>query len=386
MKHFRWLIPLVIITVSAAGYLFLRTKPGALPGWFDGALEIVVTVEPVQRISVPMTARVTGELSPARQAVIVSRLAGKVTTVGFAVGDSVRAGAVVASIHSGALAQRATELQAAVHAAQQDLKQKEDLVAGAEERLAKSRELHRQDLIARRDVTQAEMVMDTARAQSELARANLAQQEAMLAQVRSLQDLTRLSAPIDGVVTERWVEPGGTIAESGPILTIADLRSLKIIAKVSGVHSDRIRNGMKVEISSLESSGAISQGIVVGARPLIKTTGEEISQVEIHVDNPKGIFRPGITATAVIFLEQQEDVLLLPRAAVVAAHGRHYVYGIVGNRAVRREIAVGNERGGQIEIKNGLKEGDSVIVDQLNLVKAGSHVRVLAAQAPAGRE
>lgn len=385
MKHFRWLIPLVIITVSAAGYLFLRTKPGALPGWFGGAQEIVVTVEPVRRISVPMTAQVTGKLSPGREAIIVSRLAGKVTAVLFTVGDSVRAGAVVASIHAGALAQRATELQAAVHAAQQNLKLKEGLSAGAEEQLANSRELHRQDLIARRDVSQAEMVMDTARAQAELARANLAQQEAMLAQVRSLQDLTRLSAPIDGVVTERWAEPGAAIAESGPILTIADLRSLKIVAKVSGVHSDRIRNGMKVEISSPETSDASSRGHVVRVQPL-KTTGQQISQVEIHIDNPKGIFRPGVTATAVIFLEQQEDVLVLPRAAVASIHERHYVYGISDNRAVRREIAVGNERGEQIEIKNGLKEGDSVIVDQLNLVKAGSHVRVLAAPAPAGRE
>jgi HlyD family secretion protein len=381
MKHFRWLIPLVITTVFAAGYLFLRTNLGALPGWFGGAQEIAVTIEPVRRISVPMTARVTGKLSPGREAIIVSRLAGKVTAVRFTVGDSVRAGTVVASIHSGTLAQRATELQGAVHAAQKDLKLKKELSAGAEERLTKSRELHQQDLIARRDVAQAETVMETARAQAELAHANLAQQEAMLAQVRSLQDLTRLSAPIGGVVSGRWAEPGATIAASAPILTIANLQTLKMIAKTSGVHANDVRKGLKAEISSLEAAGAISQGTVVRVDSLKAREGS-ISEIEIHVDNTEGIFRQGMTATAVISLEQWEEILLIPRSAVVSARGQDYVYKLAGNRAVRQEIGLGNQRGEEIEIKTGLKDGDAVITDQLSLLKAGSVIRVSAAKAP----
>jgi multidrug efflux pump subunit AcrA (membrane-fusion protein) len=49
---------------------------------------------------------------------------------------------------------------------------------------------------------------------------------------------------------------------------------------------------------------------------------------------------------------------------------------------VKQEIALGNEQGDEIEIRSGLKEGDPVIVDKLNLLKAGSSVRVLATRAP----
>jgi len=200
----------------------------------------------------------------------------------------------------------------------------------------------------------------------------------MRAQVRALQSLTRLSAPVGGVVTRRWVEPGAAIAESGPVLTIANLRTLKIIANVSGAHSRDVRDGMKVEISSLEAPGMISQGKVMRVESR-KAAEEPIAHVEIHVDNTKGIFRPGMTARALIPLEQREDALLLPRSAVVAAQGRDHVYKLAGNRAMRQEITLGNQRDEEIEVKNGLKEGDLVVVDRLNLLETGRSVRVLPA-------
>ena len=66
--------------------------------------------------------------------------------------------------------------------------------------VAENRDLFARDLIARRDVEQSEMIAETVRARAELARAHLAQREAMLAQVRALQNLTRLTAPISGEV------------------------------------------------------------------------------------------------------------------------------------------------------------------------------------------
>jgi RND family efflux transporter MFP subunit len=307
------------------------------------------------------------------EANIVSRLGGKVTAVRFNVGDSVPAGTIVANIHSTMLAERTVELRTAVDAARKNSESKNELVADAEKRLAKSRELYQQDLIARRDVTQAETVMHTVRAEAELARANLAQQEAMLAQVHRLQALTRLSAPIDGVVTRRWVEPGATIAEAAPILSIANLRTLKFVAKVSGAHWPDVRRGMKVEVSSPEAPGAISVGNVERVESL-KTAAEPIAEVEIYFDNSNGIFRPGMKAKGLISLEQLEEVLLLPRAAVLSAQGRDHIYKLAGSRAVKQEIVLGNEQGEEIEIKSGLKEGDLVIVDKLDLLKAHSTV------------
>ncbi len=382
MKRFSWLIATVFLTVlMVTGYLFLSMNRQALPNWRSSNNAIAVTITAVRRRSAPLTVRITGELSPVREATIISRLAGKVTNVRFNIGDSVPAGAVVANIHSGSVAERMTEVQAAIVAARKDFGLKAEIVADAEKRLTKSREWYQQDLIAGRDVERAETVMETARAQAELAHANLAQQEAMLEQLHTLQGLARLSAPIGGVVTGRWAEPGATIAASAPILTIANLQTLKMIAKMSGVDANDVRKGLKAEISSLEAAGAISQGTVVRVDSL-KAGDGSISEIEIHVDNTQGIFRQGMTATAVISLEQWEEILSIPRSAVLSARGQDYVYKLAGNRAVRQTIGLGNQRGEEIEIKTGLKDGDAVITDQLSFLKAGSLVRVSAKAPP----
>ena len=382
MKRFSRLIAVVFLSaLMATGYWFVSMNPHALPNWRSSNDAIAVTITPVRRRSAPLTVRLTGELSPVSEATVISRLAGKVIDVRFNIGDSVPAGAIVANIHSGSVAERMTEVQAAIVAARKNFGLKAEIVAEAEKRLTKSREWYQQDLIARRDVAQAETVMETARAQAELAHANLAQQEAMLEQLHTLQGLARLSAPIGGVVTGRWAEPGATIAASARILTIADLQTLKVIVKMSGVHGNDVRKGLKAEISSLESPGAISQGTVVRADSLKAREGS-ISEIEIHVDNTEGIFRQGMTATAVISLEQWEEILLIPRSAVVSARGQDYVYKLAGNRAVRQAIGLGNQRGEEIEIKTGLKDGDAVITDQLNFLTAGSLVRVSAKAPP----
>jgi cobalt-zinc-cadmium efflux system membrane fusion protein len=129
---------------------------------------------------------------------------------------------------------------------------------------------------------------------------------------------------------------------------------------------------MKVEISSLEAPGAISVGNVERVETL-KAAAEPIAEVEIHFDNSNGIFRPGMAAKGLISLDQVE-VLLLPRAAVVSVQGRDHIYKLAGSRAVKQEIALGKEQGEEIEIQSGVKEGDLVIVDKLNLLRADSLV------------
>jgi multidrug efflux pump subunit AcrA (membrane-fusion protein) len=92
-----------------------------------------------------------------------------------------------------------------------------------------------------------------------------------------------------------------------------------------------------------------------------------------------------MAATAVVALEQREEVLLIPRSAVISAEKQAYVYKPISNRALRQEVALGGERGELIEIKNGLKEGESVIVDQLTSLKNGSPIRVSLAPAQSGQ-
>jgi RND family efflux transporter MFP subunit len=376
MTRFGWI--LIVCSIAVAGYFYTNSDLRALPIWLGGEEEVAVHVAPVRKVTAPMTLHLNGELAPVKSVDIVSPVAGRVVEIRFKAGDSVRAGEVLATIHAGALAQRVANLEASTAAAEQALTTNEERLAEAEKQLARHRDFHRQDLIARRDLEQAQSRSETARAQVEFARTQLSQQEAMLAQARALWRLRRVSAPFSGVVSRRLAEPGAAVVESGRILTLVDVNSLKLTASFAGTHFANIRVGMTVEISMPAAPGQTLSGRVVRVYPPA-SDGLGNAQVEIHTAAAQGNFRTGMTVEAVIVTEEQQEIFWVPRSAVIAVQGKNYVYKLAGGRALRQEIALGAVRNGDVEVTQGIDDGDAVIIDQLNLLKPGIRVQPLAA-------
>ena len=376
MIRFGWI--LIVCAIAVAGYFYTNSDLRALPIWLGGEEEVAVHVAAVRKVAGPITLRLRGELAPVKAVDIVSPLAGRVVEVRFKAGDAVRAGAIVATIHAGALVQRIAELEAAVAAAEQDLKTNEIRLAEAEKQLARHRDLLRQDLIARRDLDEAHARAENARAQSEFARAQLNQQQAMLAQARALRNRTRLTAPFSGVISRRLAEPGAAVAESGAILTLADVGSLRMIAGADATYSNDIHAGMPVKIYRPSAPGQVLAGTVVRVDHSPAGVGERSAQVEIHAEFMLADFRPGVAVEAVIVLQRQRESFWAPSSAVLFVEGKSYVYKFAGGRTVRQEVTVGAEQDGQVEIRQAVQDGDTLIVDQLNLLKPNTRVRLLA--------
>ena len=331
-----------------------------------------------------MTVRAKGELLPVNELDVTSRLAGKVTEVRFNVGDAVPANAVVAIVESSTLTQRLTELEAALSAARKSLKANQEQLDGAEKQLARIEELYRQDLIARRDVEQETATMEAARAQTELARAQVAQQEALLTQTRALQGFTRVTTPVGGVVLKRHVNPGATIAASSTIVTIANLAALRMKATIPAEFAGAVHAGMGAKVIESTAPEKILDGKVIRVeRPA--TDGDRSAAVEIGIDSALDRLQPGTSAQAAITLDTEVETLWLPRPVIISDGGKNYVYKLVGERAVRQEVTLGESERGRVEIVRGLKNGDWLIVDQLSLLKSGIRVRVGNPQPPVER-
>ena len=377
IKYMPRLLPVFVVALASIGvafYLISRSERDAVES--SASVEIAARVAQVRRTSVPSTLQLTGKLAPITKADVVSRLAGKVAEVRFKVGDFVPAGAIVATIHASDLDQRLGRLERSISAAKQDVREREAELAEAEKRFAKDRELLGRDLIARRDAERNEIAVETGRAQAELARAYLAQREAMLAQVRALQALTRLAAPISGEIGSVRVARGAAVGEGSAILSIVSLDTLKLVAQVRG--ASLLRRGMKAQISAAGLPGIISKGQVVRFEP--ETDSEGKNEAEIHVDNGKKILRPGMTVAAAIDLEAEEEVILIPWSAVVAENNSNYVYKLFGGQAVRHPVVIGARSGDEIAVAQGLNAGDSIIVD-LQRVKPGTRIRPVSALA-----
>ncbi|MGZ8521001.1 MAG: efflux RND transporter periplasmic adaptor subunit [Candidatus Binatia bacterium] len=372
MKPRSWL---VIVVTGALVLLALGLfRLGMIPSQqVTDAEEIVVAVAAVKPESRPVVLRISGELQPSAEVDVVSRLAGRLAEVKFKTGDSVTAGAVVATVYSGELRERARVVEAGLTATRTQLQEREQQVAAAEKRLAHDKELYRQDLIARRDVEQSEIQAATAQAELELARAHLAQEEAMLSQARKLQQLTRIVAPVSGVVAGA-LPAGVPVNEARAILAIAQIDRLKLVGAVPAGFKELIRDGMTAQVSPRAREWA--GGARVGRVTRLDGTavGDEI-QLEISVDNRDRAMTVGTVVEAAITLAHQEQVLTLPRSALQAVAGQHHVFLIIDGRAVRRAVKPADENVDPVAIRDGLNAGDRVIANRLSEITEGARVR-----------
>ena len=372
MKSASWLVSVVsaAVVLLALGLLAFGTKP-----WqrFRDDVEVIVPVAEVKRASRPVVLRISGELQPAVEVEVVSRLAGQLTGVKFTTGDTVTAGAVVATVHSSELGERVRSVEAELDATRKQLLEREQQAAAADKQLLRHQELYRQDLIARREMEQAEIQAATARAQLELARAQIAQQEAMLDQARKLQQLARIVAPISGMVTGA-LSAGAPVNEARAILTIAQLDTLKLAGAVPAGYAERVRDGMSAQVFPRQGPAKARAGKVFRLDSLSKTGGADI-EIEIRVDNRDRALHIGAAVDASLSMEEPEQILTIPRPALQSAAGRHYVYQVVDGRAVRRVVKPDDASADPVIIRDGLKLGDQVILGRLGEIEEGARVR-----------
>ena len=380
MKPASSLVPVFLgaVVLLGLGLFVFGTRP-----WqrFLDNEAVIVAIAEVTRESRPIVLRVSGELRPAVEVDVVPRVAGRLTEVRFKTGDTVNAGAVVASVYSGELTERVRLVEAELKVTRKQLQDSEQQAAETDKQFSRYQDLYRQDLIARRDVEQAEIQAATNRAQLDLLRAQIAQQEAMLTQVRTLQQFGRVVAPISGLITGA-LTAGTPVNEARAILTIAQIDNLKLLGEVPARYTTLVRDGMAAQVSARQGSVEVRAGKVVRLDGNIKSDGAAMP-IEIRVDNRDRALQIGATVDATLSLERQEQVITIPRSALQSAADQHYVYRVVDGRAVRRLVELDDANSDPIVIRAGLKAGDQVVIDRMGKIKEGMRVHpAMQAQSP----
>jgi RND family efflux transporter MFP subunit len=370
MKPPSW--PVIAVSGSLALLALGLFRFGLIP-WqrFTDAKEIVVAVAEVKPESRPVVLRMSGELQPSAEVDVVSRLAGRLTEVRFKTGETVTAGAVVASVSSGEIVERTRLVESGLIATRKQFQERQQEAAEADKQLSRHQELYRRDLIARRDVEQAEIQAATATAQLELARAQIAQEEAMLLQARKLQQLAHIIAPVSGLVVGA-LSPGAPVTAARAILAIAQIDRLKLVGAAPARFKDLIGDGMTAQVSPRELPAGARAGKVVRLEG--SAAAEEI-QLEISVDNRDRALPIGTVVDVALTLAHQELVLSIPRSALQSLADQYFVYLIIDGRAARRAVKLADESADPVAIRDGLNAGDRVIAERLSEITEGVRVR-----------
>ena len=380
MRRFLGILLGLTVLGIVTGYLL---GPGGVlqkfRDWLAFEDEIPVRAVQVRRGSMTMEIHGSGTLEPLKDVEIVSMIPGFLESVRSKVGDAVSAGQWVASIRATELIRRQREVEIGLEAVQADLGGKEKRLSDLEKKLAQVRELRDQDLIARKELTDAEAAVATADAQVKLAQAQAAQYRASLEQLRYLLKFSKVSAPVSGVITRRLSTPGTYLQRSEPILAMANLDVMRVTIQIPRASAGGIQRDMPARVTAETFPERVFDGHVVDTRSESET-GDQGSEIEIQIANAKQLLKPGVRVSVSLSYEKA-NVLLIPRQAISEISGKSYVDVIANGRIQRRTITLGQRSQATAEVADGLREGEWIVVQSQRPLKTHSRVRVVSAKA-----
>ncbi|MGV6490932.1 efflux RND transporter periplasmic adaptor subunit [Stenotrophomonas rhizophila] len=192
----------------------------------------------------------------------------------------------------------------------------------------------------------------------------------VLASIESNLSLTTytVSAPIGGVVLARQAQVGGVAGEGAPLFEIGDLSTLWVDLHIFGNDTQHITAGVPVTVSRM--TDGVSQTTTLERVLPGTATASQSTVARATLRNDDGLWRPGAAVKARIVVATQPAALVVPLAAVQSMDGKDVVFVRVGDTYTARAVTLGARDAGQVEVTEGLKAGEDVVVEQSYVVKA----------------
>jgi HlyD family secretion protein len=306
---------IVPLAAGAVWYWMAQRSADAMPAY---------TTQLVARGKLTLTVTANGTLQPTRSINIGSELSGTVLKVHVDVNDHIRKGQILVELDPAKLRDQILRSTAALGAASAKLAQTAATVQETQATLARFEEVARLSngmVPARTELDTARAARDRARADQTSARAGVADAQAALSTDRINLSKSSISAPADGVVLTRNVDPGNAVAASLQAVTLfsvaEDLARLRLWVFVDEADVGSVKAGQDATftVSAYPSRKFPARITRVGFGSTI-TDNVVTYLTYLDVDNGELSLRPGMTATATIVAMQHDDVLLVPNAAL----------------------------------------------------------------------
>ncbi len=181
-----------------------------------------------------------------------------------------------------------------------------------------------------------------------------------------------IKAPRPGVVVSIETKAGEPVSHRLPLMTFSDTGNLSCIFDVYEPDIGQIRSGQKVMISSAAFPEMTFQGSIVSISSRVDQNSKSV-KVRVQTGNPQGKLKFGMFLTGLILVDER-DALLIPVMAVHKIQDRPVVFvSVDGQNFLPREVRLGGQSDGKMEILDGLKEGEILISHGGLLVKAEMH-------------
>lgn len=361
--------------------------------------DATVAVAKIERHPLQRQLTISSELVPFQEIEVYAKESGYVSQLLVDYGSHVKKGQLMAVLEI-------PELQALLRQDEAALKSVQDQVTNAQKQLARLQAQHnvlhlefqringvaqsKPGLVAQQEVDEvqgrdlaAEAQVQAAESNLEAAKSDVTAAEAKLAHDQAIYSYARITAPFDGVVTERDANLG-TLMQAGtnsstnvlPLVRLSQENLYRLVIPVPESYVEYIRIGDLVSVQVPALHKTFPGSVARFSYELRDTT--RTMHTEVNVPNPTGELIPGVYAEATLTLNRQGAALTIPVQAIDRQGDRTSALLVdPSNRIERREVVLGieGESENDAEVLSGLQEGDEVVVSDRSGLKTGDLVR-----------
>lgn len=308
-----------------------------------------------------------GEVRPLFEVTLFAKVDGYLDKLTVDKGDAVKAGDLIADIDVPELRANLVKYKADLELAQAEFKQLSEAAAnnGGQVPAAES---------------------DAAKTRLSVANGKLAVAKGNVQYTESMLKYARVTAPFDGIITKRYVDPGAYIPvpnaastpEAAAIVNLTNFKTLRMQVAVPETEQTHIQIGQPIRWTTDDYPGEYFDGKVTRAYwALDKATKTMLTEAQI--DNPGMKLRPGMLVNARIRIEKKEVALSLPAEAVVREKTSSFIFVFADGKAKKTQVETGFNDGTNVEIVAGVKPGDLAILPGQQSLRDGQLVKVTAA-------
>jgi len=355
---------------------------------------------PVEVRSIGEEVQSTGVVEPLNQVDVGAQVSGRIVSVDVDFNDQVKAGQLLAQIDPQLFGAEVSQNHAQLSAAQATIKSAEARRDAVKVRVERLKRLVGDQVASVGELEEASGELQVAEAEVGTAKAQIAQIQARLSSARTTLNYTKIFSPIDGVVINRQVEPGQTVASSfnTPVLFVIaqDLTKMRVVAEIDEADVGKVKEGMEAQVTVDAFPEDQFKGILTQIRLAPNNVeGVVTYSAVIAVDNPDGKLRPGMTATTTVETRKVVDVVAVRNSALRfepaapppqpgqapppstkdlpsaerpgPGRGRVFLQGsgpVTDPGTTTKMVDLGLTDGVWSEVKSGLVKGQQVIVDE----------------------
>ena len=319
-------------------------KPGAAGGPPGGGV-IAVEVAKVKASDFSDEASAVGNLKSGESVVLRPETPGRVATINFRDGTIVSKGTVLVG------------LDASIQVA--ELQQAKANLALARSNHKRNRELLDRKFISQQALDNSGAALKVQEAAVQLAEAKMARME--------------IKAPFNGMVGLRNVSVGDYVKEAQDLINIEEIGTLRVDFKLPESYLGRVSKGQTVEVTSDALPGQYFKAVLDAVDPMVDQGGRAISS-RARLDNQAGKLRPGLFVRVRLLFGERQNVLMVPEQAIVPGV-QPAVFKVIDGKATLVKVRLGVRRAAQVEVLEGLAEGDVIVTAGQLKLRDGAAVR-----------